>query len=62
MECAVAIKTKNYRENRKICYKVQIEGSYLGGGGVKISIEPDQIRDQIHSQVSVLEAPNNTQE
>ena len=58
---AAAIKTKNYRENRKRGYEVQIEGSYQGGK-FQMEREPAQSGDTIHVQASVEEAPDKKQE
>ena len=56
--CAAAIKTKNDRENRKRGYEVQIDKPYPGGK-MQSTRGYVQSNDQHHSQVGVVEAPNN---
>ena len=61
MACVAAIKTKNDKENRKRGYEGQIEGSYLVE---KLQRTRGNIQrnDQLHSKMSVIEEPTNTQE
>ena len=59
--CAAAIKTNNYRENRKRGCEGQIEDLYLFEK-LQRTIWPIQRNNQIHSQVGVSEAPKKMQE
>ena len=61
VECAAVIKIKNDRENCKIGYEEQIEGSYPGGK-LQRGRGPSKSIDPIHSQVRVEETPKKTQE
>ena len=52
---------KNYRENQKRGYEVQIEEPYPGENWQKTRV-PIQRNEQIYSQVVLVEAPKKMQE